>query len=614
MPVQTIAPEDLEDTPFTLQHERSESTTEQEGSQLSSQDGLQAEDTDHAPRAASVNYAVQDWLDNNESTLLQLDTHVAQPTKTAEVQEQQQQHGAVSGLVKQYEQLGSAHGRSTVHTVADPLTEPSLSSVTPLRLKSALLKKFNLPSAAFKAAAAKVRREGLTAASTSPGAEMHFSEMALQAAGQGRPEQLAAVAASSGDATQQSKVPSEAGRSVAHSLRHEEALAIEHSEAGRATECRDEALLTTQHNELPHEQGRGASHTDEALLAAQHNAMPLGHGKTAGPGLAARHEAALAAHKARLHLKAQHKAQSGQRASASQQSAQHAMPQHSSLKTAATPAVAKSDTSSSSHSVVDLAPERSSLSSVWASLMRHGPQNRVADLSTASSAASKLEASRSTSVDQALIRQGTAAAVSVNGLVAASSRSQPALASPKSAPPPVTIADIMRQGSVTAETVHSGVSPSSASPRPRRQAAAMTVADIMRQNSKLPPLEPAPVSPSRRSSLAASPMKRALALAAGNLAGTRRQPSRGLAVAAAAAVSAAEIGQDAAALSDSDMSHWAGLDSGSPGYGSDPSTGKPSLNPPMTPRRVKIVLPLMSSRASGMSPDSVVATPRPSNK
>ena len=192
-------------------------------------------------------------------------------------------------------------------------------------------------------------------------------------------------------------------------------------------------------------------------------------------------------------------------------------------------------------------------------------------------------------------------------------------ASPRSShpPPPITVSDIMKQGSVAASHA--------ASPRPRRQASAVTVAEVMRQNSRLPPLDAATATLSGRSQQSMSPMKKALALAAssGSLTSARRQPSQAFLVATAAdaAATAPESGRSGpSALTHRAVSIKIPQDGSDAGYSSKSRRGSLEYrsdnscdDSAMTLRR-RMVLPPISTRPSGVPSTAAAPTPRSANK
>ena len=211
--------------------------------------------------------------------------------------------------------------------------------------------------------------------------------------------------------------------------------------------------------------------SDESAL----NVMTL-HPPT--QGAAARNDAAMAAHKARLHMKTHRKDQWGSRQSTAQPGSAHTQPQQQ-QQLGSGPKVSFEVPDISSSQADDLCPERSSISLAWAHIRSHGS-------SSSSSVALAIPGSPMSPSQPPLEKLGRVA------LPTSLTQSQPS--SPTTRPSAlVTIADIMRQGSAAAG-VHPWDAPP-ASPVFRQYTPAVTDAQIMRQNTLLSPLDFTPHSP-----------------------------------------------------------------------------------------------------------------------
>ncbi len=285
-------------------------------------------------------------------------------------------------------------------------------------------------------------------------------------------------------------------------------------------------------------------------------------------GAVARNDAAMAAHRARLHQKGHQK---DQWAIASKQTAarQVSTQPRQTLNVSVAPSRLSLDAATDEE--VDLAVERSSISAAWAQIRGGKPLYDPSSLASGTS-------SSPVSPRRPLVGRFGSVSLADNQPFSPGSRPRPAA---------VTIADIMRQASGATPT-EVGDAPLGAS-TPRRPPPALTVAQIMRQNTRLPPLEIALSSPSGWAQASLTPS-------------SGRFP-----VASAHSLSNAESsglfarGRSIAAPS---------LQSGSPGYWSDPGASNPS-----TPRQ-KVRLPPLSPTRSGMllSPVSASQTPRAANK
>ena len=283
-------------------------------------------------------------------------------------------------------------------------------------------------------------------------------------------------------------------------------------------------------------------------------------------GAAARNDAAMAAHRARLHHRRQLK---DQWAVASRQTKTHPVGTRARQVSPVPPSRLNLDVPVS-FSEEDT-PERSSISAAWA---------RIRSLSPLSGR-SGMEASSPRSSWPPLRRFGS---------VVAPTGSQPS--SLRSRPPALTIAEIMRQASVALPS-DLGDSPPW-SPMSTSQPPAVTVAQIMRQNTRLSPLDFVPPSPS-----AGAPA-----------------PPRAFPV-AACTHSLSSGGQSDADLSSPLLRGISGVDAGPersgngrPEYWSHPGAG----SPPATPRR-RVRLPPISPTHSGilLSSDSIGRAPRAAN-
>lgn len=212
----------------------------------------------------------------------------------------------------------------------------------------------------------------------------------------------------------------------------------------------------------------GVSAPDEVSFGGIATIQP---DKPVAQGAAARNNAAMAAHRARLHQRGHQK---DQWAIASKQTASSRLRQVSTqprqtlnVSVAVPPSQLSLDAATDKE--VDVAVERSSISAAWAQIRGNSPSSDLS--SPASGTSSSLGSPRFGSVSTA--------------------------DSPTSSPmsrPAVTIADIMRQASGATPT-EAGDAPFWDS-TPRRPPPALTVAQIMRQNTRLPSLEIAPPSPS----------------------------------------------------------------------------------------------------------------------
>jgi len=294
--------------------------------------------------------------------------------------------------------------------------------------------------------------------------------------------------------------------------------------------------------------------------------------KPVAQGAAARNDAAMAAHRARLHQKGHQK---DQWAIASKQTAarQVSTQPRQTVNVSAEPSQLSLDAATDEE--VDLAVERSSISAAWAKIRGNDPSSDLPSL--ASGTSSSLASPR-----RPLVGRFDSVSTADSQTSSPVSRSRPAA---------VTIADIMRQASGPTEV---GDSPHWAS-TPGRLPPALTIAQIMRQNTRLPPLDIAPPSPSGWAQASLTPSSVGFPEAEGlsliNSGGHSNAESSG--VLTRGKSNAAPI-----------------LQSGSPEYWSDPGASSPSM-----PRH-KVPLPLLSPTRSGMllSPDSVSQTPQAANK
>ncbi len=286
-------------------------------------------------------------------------------------------------------------------------------------------------------------------------------------------------------------------------------------------------------------------------------------------GAAARNDAAMAAHRARLHRKGHQK---DQWAIASKQTAARQV--SSQPRQTLNVSVAHSQFTATDEEV-DLAAERSSISTAWAQIRRNDPSSDLHSLA--------LGRSRSlASLRRPLVSWFGSVSIADSQTLSPKSRPRPAA---------VTIADIMRQASGPTEVSDSPHCTST----PRRPPPVLTVAEILRQNTRLPPLDIAPPSPSGWAQASLTPSSGRLPVASAhsliNSGGHSNAESSGLLI----------RGKPKAAPI---------LQSGSPEYRSDPGASSPS-----TPR-CKVHLPPLSPTRSGMllSPGSASQTPRAANK
>ena len=205
-----------------------------------------------------------------------------------------------------------------------------------------------------------------------------------------------------------------------------------------------------------------------------------------GQGAAARNDAAMAAHRARLHNNLQHKDQwaVAGRQTVARQTARPILPVPNARLEQDAP-------DSSSEEDADLVPERSSISAVWAAVRSHSPWG--------------VEYGNPLSPRPPLRRFGS---------VCPPTSSQPS--SPRSRPPAVTIAEIMRlaSGVATPNDIDDSL-PRSPGRMSARRPPAVTVAQIMRQNTRLSPLDSVPPSPSGWMQPPLSPRWEALPAAGG---------------------------------------------------------------------------------------------------
>ncbi|KAL0033997.1 hypothetical protein WJX79_001974 [Trebouxia sp. C0005] len=188
-------------------------------------------------------------------------------------------------------------------------------------------------------------------------------------------------------------------------------------------------------------------------------------------GVVARNDAAMAAHRARLHQKGHQKDQwaiASKQTTARRVSTQPLRPVNVSV------AASRLSPDAATDEEVDMDVERSSISAAWAQIRGNNPS---ADLSSRPSGMSSTVVSPRRPL---LGRFGSA------------SNADGQTSSPMSRPTPaaITIADIMRQAS-GATPIGVGDAPLWAS-SPRRPPPALTIAQIMRQNTRLPPLDIAP--------------------------------------------------------------------------------------------------------------------------
>ena len=286
-------------------------------------------------------------------------------------------------------------------------------------------------------------------------------------------------------------------------------------------------------------------------------------------GAAARNDAAMAAHRARLHQKGHQK---DQWAIASKQTAARQVSTQSRQTVNVSVAFSHLSLDAATDEEVDVAVERSSISAAWAQIRGSSPLTDLSSLASGS-----LVSPRRPSAGKF-------------GYVTADSQTSPVF---RPRPAAVTIADIMRQAS--------GATPSEVDDAPlwasttRRPPPALTVAQIMRQNTRLPPLQIAPPSPSGWAQASLTP-------------GSGRFP---VASARSLINSGSHSNAESSSLLARGKSNAApSLQSGSPEYWSDPGASSPS-----TPRQ-KVRLPPLSPTRSGMllSPGSASQTPRAANK
>ena len=186
-------------------------------------------------------------------------------------------------------------------------------------------------------------------------------------------------------------------------------------------------------------------------------------------GAAARNDAAMAAHRARLHHRGQ---QQDQWAVASRQTKTRLISTPARQDSLVPPSKLNLDAPGYfSEEDTDLIPEKSSISAAWAQIRSLSPL----------SGRFSMEASSPRSPRPPLRRCGSVVA--------------PTCSSPRSRPPALTIAEIMRQASVA---VPSDLDDSPPWSPTTRQPPAVTVAQIMRQNTRLSPLDFVPPPPSAR--------------------------------------------------------------------------------------------------------------------
>ena len=192
-------------------------------------------------------------------------------------------------------------------------------------------------------------------------------------------------------------------------------------------------------------------------------------------GAAARNDAAMAAHRARLHHRGQHQ---DQWAVASRQTKTRLVGTPALQDSLVPPSKLNLDAPGYfSEEDMDPIPERSSISAAWAQIRSLSPM----------SGRFSMEASSPRSPRPPLRRFGSVVA--------------PTCSSPRSRPPALTIAEIMRQASVA---VPSNLDDSPPWSPTTRQPPAVTVAQIMRQNTRLSPLDFVPPPPSARALAALS--------------------------------------------------------------------------------------------------------------
>ncbi|DBA75406.1 TPA: hypothetical protein ACH3X1_010669 [Trebouxia sp. C0004] len=291
-------------------------------------------------------------------------------------------------------------------------------------------------------------------------------------------------------------------------------------------------------------------------------------------GADARNNAAMAAHRARLHQKGH---QQDQWAIASKQTAARRLSTQprQTLNVSVAPSQLSLDDATDKE--LTLAVERSSISAAWAQIRGNNPPSDLASL--ASGKSSSLVSPR-----RPLVGRFGSLSTADSQTLSPMSRHRPAA---------LTIADIMQQASVATPS-EVGDAPLWAS-TDRRPPPALTVAQIMRQNTRLPPLEIAPPLPSGWAQASLTPTSaRFLVASAHSLissGGHSNAESSGL----------LKRGKSNAAPI---------LQSGGPEYWSDPGASSPS-----TPRH-RVRLPPLSPTRSGMllSPGSASQTPRAANK
>ena len=287
----------------------------------------------------------------------------------------------------------------------------------------------------------------------------------------------------------------------------------------------------------------------------------------------------MAAHKARLHLKTERIDHWASKQGAAQSGATHA---HTGP---AAPSRLSAGIARASPDQEDTAfsPERSSISASWARVKRLSPLTTHPDL-----ALGMPESPMGSPRRPPIRRFGSA--------VTGDSQASSPMSRPH--PPAVTIAEIMRQGSVATPT---GVGRSQP-PSPRRLPHAVTVAQIMRQNTHLTPLDFVPPSPSGWAQAPSSPVTRGFSLAASpsSFSSPRSRHGPGFAppVTTHASVAAGYV------------SGGLTTQSGSPDYLSHPGAG----SVPVTPRRRLMLPPLSPTRSGWLSPGADSHSQRSPNK
>ena len=214
--------------------------------------------------------------------------------------------------------------------------------------------------------------------------------------------------------------------------------------------------------EIPSVTASGAATPEGTVTVESVSEKPLA---ASVQGAAARNDAAMAAHRARLHNKLQQK---DQWAVASRQTV--ARPTARPALYAPNPRLEQNVSDSSSEEGADMAPERSSISAVWAAVRSHSPWS--------------VDPGNPLSPPPPIKRFGSAYNPT---------SSQPS--SPRSRPPAVTIAEIMRLASGAPTPSDDGDS-LPRTPMSARRPPAVTVAQIMRQNTRLSPLVSVLPSPS----------------------------------------------------------------------------------------------------------------------